>query len=782
MGFKYSRAIGLGVLASLPAWLGGDLTSWKLGVFALALAGFGAMYPPRWDVPRKMLWSVGVLMCWPLIGFLPRIFSTAWHEQLQQLGVDIGWFWTPQPWMLLDAWLVVVLGGFWFLCLIGSSFDSHETHMILRSFAISVVGLALVALMLRVNQEMLPWWEPLYGIGPFPNRNQGGNLYAISGLMLLALAAHESRNNRSLSLLWIGGVAVLFVATVVNGSRTGIALLLVGVMAWSGWQFTHTRKKSRAAVLFSIAALLLTVFMVVGGEALSRITETMNQAAVSEGLLAGRWEIWQDSLRLWMTAPLHGIGIGNFSEIFALYREKLVTESRVIHPDSDYVWWLSELGIIGLALLGWAIYVCLQPFLASHKRSGRRLRTAAFIAVVLFLGHALVDVSGHRLGTLIPALLWLRLTWPAANTKFQPLLVSARALVPAGVVMLIGLWFLLPSMIPLPLPNSTTVEKAKKEWLPQYEKSPEQALRQVRWAAKIAPLDWELHYCLGLGALLHEGQPDEAWKQWTLARTLEPSLAEVPYQEGKLWLRSDTRDIGRAWFVWREALKRRNMNRSGLLREMLQQTVDDQAPELEETLLFLASRMPELRHMVLSQLTEKEFDGELKAYLSKISPADAEQREVMRSVLKQWAQRRGDQEVADFVRMHSEWQFLGWPYQVRELREQQQHQQAYELMKSLFPEPVYPQLTSSEETRHQHLRRVLRGSPDVVSLYSFLRFDQDELSFEMGKEVVVEALKTPPVPPYIKYVVATYFAKHQAWPEAAGYMENYGNTLVFNQD
>jgi len=251
-----NRAIILGLLASMPAWLGGDLSTWKLGVFALALAAYGFFYPPGFDLSRQLKWVAGLLVCWPLTGFLPRLISAEWHEQLTGLGVDIGWCWTPQPWVLLDSWLVVLIGGYWFLCLFGSKLDLHETHIVLRAFGVSIVGVALVALVSSLLHVNVPGWDPFYGIGPFPNRNQAGNLYALSGLMLLALASHESRNGRAPYVIWAGCSAILFLTTVVNGSRTGVMLFLTGVLLWAGFQLNHTKDKRKAVILIRYCRII----------------------------------------------------------------------------------------------------------------------------------------------------------------------------------------------------------------------------------------------------------------------------------------------------------------------------------------------------------------------------------------------------------------------------------------------------------------------------------------------------------------------------------------------
>ncbi|MEM1157072.1 MAG: O-antigen ligase family protein [Verrucomicrobiota bacterium] len=767
------RAIFLGVIASLPAWLGGDLATWKLGIFALVLAVYGCCFPPGFDLPRPLNWAAGLVVCWPLTGLVPRFFSASWHQQLTSLGIDTGWCWTPQPWVLLDAWLAVLIGGFWFLCLFGSRLSVHETHLALRVCGMSLVGVAVIALASSLTQFNVPGWDPMHGIGPFPNRNQAGNLYAFSGLMLLALAAHESRNKRSPYWIWAVGSGVLFLAAVVNGSRTGVILFLVGAMVWSLLHLVHVRNKRNGIILMSVSGLCLAAFLFIGGEALQRLSATVSGIHGGEGILAGRWDIWQDSARLFATAPLHGVGIGNFSELFALFRERLIAENRVIHPDSDYVWWLTEIGIIGMALIVWTIVLVLKPYFRGNGRSGRRLRSAAMVASGLFLVHALVDVSAHRLGTLLPALLWLRLSWPASKSDdFQLPLAGKHALAAVILMFGIGIWLVIPQITRISLPNRTYVEKVKTDWQQEFETSPAGMMKRMRFAEVVAPLDWEVHYYLGFGALLYERRPDEAWKHWTIARQLEPMLSELPYQEGQLWLRSD---VARAWFVWREALQRRNENRSGLLRDMLREA--QALPELEETLLFMASSMPELQHFVLGRLTEKQFLQQRVAYLEKISPEDTGSSEIMRRVFNEWTRREGLMTVATFLRDHPEWMAIGWKHVIEDHKTKQEFREAYEVMVQLFPQPAYPEINDSPASRGEHLRRLVQGSGDLVSVYSFFKYDRDQLSLDKGKKLIQQVTRESGLPHYMRYMIADYLASFGEWKDATVHLEAYGRKL-----
>jgi len=767
---KLDRAIFLGCLSLLPAWLGGAPGPVGLGILGLALAVYFYFFPPGefWKSRWKWFWVAAV--CWPLLGWLPRLFPASWHAMLGEAGLATGWCWHPQPLLLWNAWLMMLLGFGWILALFGRPLGSRESHRALRCFAVGVMVLAVMGLGTGFDHIRVPWWEPGQGLGPFPNRNQSGNLYALSALMLLGLAAHEVRNKRVYFWVWMGGVVFLFGATVVNGSRAGVILFLAGVAIWSLWQLGFTQNKSRAGLLCGGALLFLAAFLFIGGEALNRLHAMIpGESGELANPLGGRWEIWRDTLALWFSSPLRGIGLGNFSDLSGLFRSELITEKRVLHPESDVLWWLSELGWPGLVFIGAGLYWAALPFFKNGHSKGRRLRSVAMVACLCFLLHGLVDVSAHRLGSLFPALFFLRLTWPPKKLEVQPERRSFRDLRVAVGAGLIGLWFLLPALGWLPLPSTGFSERVRAKWTDSFTRSPAQSVEWIDRALRVHPLDWELRYAYGV-SLWADGKDEEAWQAFKQVRLLEPGNSDVAFAEGKLWM---GRDAGKAWVAWREALKRRTLNPHGLLKQMLQESRGH--PELQEALLFLASHIPELRHLVLARLTDSEFKSERESYFNELGVERPEDGEVMRSVLENWARRGGGDEVLSFLKKNPQWNLSGWPVAARVLMDQKRFEEATRFMREVLPPPRLPQLSDDENRRRWHLDRLLRGSNDPVSLYSFLYFDSDEVSLSQGQQWIQRCMKGRKAPAFFHFLVGEYQMRHENWEGAARAFLRYGH-------
>src|SRR5207249_11380341 len=77
-----------------------------------------------------------------------------------------------------------------------------------------------------------------------------------------------------------------------------------------------------------------------------------------------RLEIWRDTIGMWKDAPLLGHGLNTFTQIFPLYQHIKLENQIVLHPESSWLQWLTELGAISLLL---AIAAC-ALFVGTHLR------------------------------------------------------------------------------------------------------------------------------------------------------------------------------------------------------------------------------------------------------------------------------------------------------------------------------------------------------------------------------------------------------------------------------
>jgi len=187
--------------------------------------------------------------------------------------------------------------------------------------------------------------------GLFANRNHFAALLciAIPALALIASRAREPRKTLVVALC-SGGVLLALLMIFATGSRTGLALSVLGLLlGWIVWQARPDQIKRRKVGPTWIVPAVAGVFslLVVGclavifgrAQALDRFTEG---SVAEEGRLRA-WEITAGSLSDYLPV---GSGIGSFVEIFKIHEPSdMLSFAYWNHAHNDWLEWLLEGGI-----------------------------------------------------------------------------------------------------------------------------------------------------------------------------------------------------------------------------------------------------------------------------------------------------------------------------------------------------------------------------------------------------------------------------------------------------
>jgi O-antigen ligase len=402
-------AIAAALLALAAPFLGGSDDRWSQALILMGLGVLLIFHPPK----KSNGWLFGLTMAfllgWGLLAFTPATWwgLPPWRTVLQNdLGINPGTLLTAQPWLTFEAWWLLLAGCLWFYLLAAADFDSRQRRTALRTYAIGIIIMASISLLFYFEGWKIPFWNSSQNLGPFVNRNQMGNLLALGGMALLACAFHDGKFQKRWLFAWCIGLTVILAALIINYSRAGLLIFFAGACLWSLWIMIYSHSQTRIVLVICTILILLAVFFLFGGKSLRRLQLTADDSG-GESI---RWLVQADTFQMTRQMPLTGCGLDNFSSVFALYRQKSVSQSRAVHPESDWLWMAAEMGwpavfilVTGLGLL-WTRW----KHLAQH--SDRASRTACLICGLLFAIHGLVDVSGHRLGTLWPALFLLSLS------------------------------------------------------------------------------------------------------------------------------------------------------------------------------------------------------------------------------------------------------------------------------------------------------------------------------------------------------------------------------------
>src|SRR6266513_641347 len=398
------------MLPVLACFLGGATVKWSEGI---VVALFGAMLlinPPKvslgWGINLTLL---ALLLC-AATAFLPAnwFLQPAWRTALvEDFGVILPGTLSPQPWISLGCFLSFLAGLTWLYYVSTLDLELRDVRTQLRTFAFGIACLTGLCIALRAGHTALPFWHNERGFGPFPNRNQTANLFGITAIIVLACGQEDIRHGRKRWILWLIALAVLVAGIVLDYSRAGVLLLVAGSGLWLGAFALRRGSAARIALGASALLVLLTVMLLFGGQTFERFNLRAGDTGVATDL---RWAIFRDALHLIGASPWCGIGLGNFDEVFAVFRDVSLTSARTIHPESDWFWLWVEAGwpavvltIAGIVLFVWRVF----PL---REGTNQRFRVAALIAALLFALHGIVDVSGHRVGTAFAAVFLLGLS------------------------------------------------------------------------------------------------------------------------------------------------------------------------------------------------------------------------------------------------------------------------------------------------------------------------------------------------------------------------------------
>lgn len=212
----------------------------------------------------------------------------------------------------------------------------------------------------------------------------------LAGYLLLTLpitlAAFVTARERMLRLLLGLGLAFQSACLLLTGSRSGVAMLLVALVAWLAFvAFAGALRRQGRAIatglaVFALGALLglaptLARFGTVSvtNRQTGQVSRQNVMEAQSNSGAFRRWT-WDGTVHMALANPLTGTGIGTFEVAYPRYAETAFT----LHAHNGYLQWMAETGIPGGFFLLAALAA--STAFATHTLRLQRIRTEEDIA------------------------------------------------------------------------------------------------------------------------------------------------------------------------------------------------------------------------------------------------------------------------------------------------------------------------------------------------------------------------------------------------------------------
>ena len=278
----------------------------------------------------------------------------------------------------------------------------RQPHWVARLAAALVAGAAAAA---AINVGSIWTALPVQGFSsvlrqflsarvnlPYPDLNAAGSFF----VMALAPAIGLALGHRGRAL---ATAAAVFIAAGLwaSGSRTAIMAGLLALVWPFAWRSRHWRVQTLGRSHVAIAALLLVAAVATAYLLPHRETQrSANDAA------RVRYELARSGLRMLATAPVFGVGVGNYFNLSGQFASKellaLFPPAQRENAHNNYVQVLAELGLAGFAACVWLAAVSARRLLRQlSEEAGQdeiRLRWGIAIGILAF---AITCLGGHPL-------------------------------------------------------------------------------------------------------------------------------------------------------------------------------------------------------------------------------------------------------------------------------------------------------------------------------------------------------------------------------------------------
>jgi len=759
---RWANNTALAVLPVLACFLGGATEKWAEGIVVAFLGLFLLVRPPRFSLGAATNIVFLALIVLAALAFFPGryFFSSTWRTaMMNDFGISLPPTLTAQPWITASCLISLIAGLSWLYLVSTQELDLRSVRSQLRLFATGMVLLAALSILLYLAHLAPPFWINQRGFGPFPNRNQTGDLFGITAIVILACGQDDIRKGRKRWVAWLIALGVIVTAIILNFSRAGVLLLVGGGALWLGAFALRQRSMPRLALAFSFVLLLLTALLLFGGQTLERfhLRDIANTGITADF----RWRIFHDTFRLIRDSAWCGIGLGNFEPVFAIFRSASIADTRSLHPESDWLWFWSEMGwpavgltIVGLALLIWLVF----PL---REGTNQRYRLATLIGVLLFAIHGLVDVSGHRIGTVFAAifLLGLSLHRPLDLKPSKSISILFRLV---GLVLLIsGLSWTVAARTKILLPGSVGVANAQPlSTIANRGRNFPEAIALTSRALEWSPLDWQLYF-LRAAAELGEKQPVRALDDFRRARFLEPNAYEVPLEEGNLWLTS--RPILAA-AAWREALRRAGPERAEVYGSMLT-NASMQSPAVSKILERVGLSEHDLALAYLSRVSDAHFNEALNEFLKHDPNLQTLSAEEKLALFALWSEHGDLDELAREVKQHPTWLQYAWLGMAKYNARKNDFRAAYDLTQ-LYGEPVALPRAETKSSLQELQNRFDAARDNYGIGYALYRAQMQNGRVDDALLTARHFSERAGTPPYFRFLEAQCWAEKGNWERA----------------
>src|SRR5262249_54906698 len=248
-------------LPVLACFLAGATEKWEEGVVITVLGFCLLLRPPRFSLGATTNLVLFTLFVLAALALLPAhwFFQPEWRASfVNNFAIQLPSTLTPQPWITLSHLVSFAAGLSWLYLVSTQDLGLREVRFQLRLFTSGIVLLAAICTAFYLARVTPTFWLNEQNFGPFPNPNQNGGLFGLTAIMILPCVQDDFRERRKRWIAWTLALVLIVAAIVLNSSRSGIGILVVGSAFWLGALAFGKCSPLRIALIVSPVFPLLT--------------------------------------------------------------------------------------------------------------------------------------------------------------------------------------------------------------------------------------------------------------------------------------------------------------------------------------------------------------------------------------------------------------------------------------------------------------------------------------------------------------------------------------------
>ena len=662
---------------------GGSHNSMALGLALMLPSMALIIQPPKAGLGRWADFAVCGFICCLMLAYIPHFYwpFPDWRiEAVRDFGIVLPSTVTIQPRITFEAICMAVAGFAWLY--VASNWQINVNGRKHFFASLSVISGLFAAIII---------WGNLYGarypgaqdssvFSFFSEPNQTAVVLVLSGIVGFAFAIEGLRGRKAIHLVGLFSTTLCLVALLVSASSSGLLFYGVGILLWFVARLRSKSVSGLFKVVFPLALIVFSLVVINKTESIEDVVQFFDKSVTWEG--EHRALIYKDAITMFADTPLLGHGLGTFSAVFPQYREHSQHFQAVQHPQSDLLWVLSEVGIVGVAFLVALLVVYFKSCRGlSQGRSGF-YRVIGLIALVVFLLYALVDVPAHRPGSVYFAIILMvfAIPRPATGRTFKPILWRVVGLFLGGV----GVMWFVAGLTSAPFHSSAAIAYHDKKAASHIKAADYlSATASIEKTLHWKPLDWRAYFQRAQVKLAAKADRELVARDFRAARFVEPTLGEFSLEEGFIWLPFD---LERTISAWRSAFSREIEFKDRAYESVLQAGRGDR--ELMNAVVELSKVDPRFRAMTFAYLRDSQFMTEIQVDLNIDAALSSFTRTQRTEIVKSWI-RFGDLDsVQRFISDYSASLVDSWWLSSLLMKERVDFQEAVRYVREGLPIPV----------------------------------------------------------------------------------------------